>query len=153
MDKRLACCILADRCMAMTNACTREALSTCGMLADYRKSRLPVPFCVSSTGCAYQDQCTSESLEKFGCAAVNKARIKGMSVTDILLAEFKKNEAYPVEGPWFEALKRISSDGQFEIAQRAVEMNLVRKKFGVRFSRTSGDPSLDPSVFGRLDQV
>ncbi len=156
MDKRLACCLLAGRCIAMSNACTREVLPSCGVLAAYRESLLPVPFCVSSVGCEYSRYCTPESVKKFGCAQIDEAESKGMSVTGILMSKIKNDGGWDIEGPWFDALRSLAGgDGQFEIAQKAVQVSIVAKKFGIRANngRALEDPSLSDDFLSRLEQA
>lgn len=153
LDRRLAPCLLMSKCIARSAACTREHLSGCGLLADYRKSRLPVPFCISSVDCEYRDICTSEFVNKFGCAQIDEAEARRMSVTSILVGKIKKDGGWCLEGPWFDALRRLAGgDGQFDATQKAAQMSIIAKKFGVRFGNRTSYISLSDDFLNRHEQ-
>lgn len=140
LDRRLATCLLMSKCVARSAACTKDALSGCGLLAAHVAANLPVAFCVESRTCRYNRQCVPEI---FGCLRVCEGEAKNKSAADILLEKIKDDGGYVPKGIFFDAVKDLSG-GQIDEAEKSAWKRNLVMRLGVRFNGNMvlEDPSL-----------
>ncbi len=120
---------------APCRACLPDVEKEVGLIVDFKKkngSTLPVPFCASSAWCYYYKCCTPEFIQKFGCVSIDEATAKGKNPIVILTEKIRKEGGYDTQGPWFEALNRLSNGNLGAIEFSAWRIH-IGKKFGARW--------------------